>query len=190
MGACQPHRPAWRYDEAKRFAEAMTMAYQRTHSVDTRIVRIFNTYGPRMRLKDGRVVPNFVNQALNGEPLTVYGDGSQTRSFCFVSDLIDGIFRLLMSNEVEPVNIGNPAEISIRQFAEHINALTGNLGGIQYEPLPKDDPKQRQPDIGKARAILNWEPRVDLAQGMEKTIAWFAERLQRAPRPSEPHVEQ
>ncbi|MEX1019941.1 MAG: UDP-glucuronic acid decarboxylase family protein [Litorilinea sp.] len=176
-GHVNPIGPRGVYDEAKRFAEAMTMAYQRSHGVETRIVRIFNTYGPRMRLNDGRVVPNFVSQALRGQPLTVYGDGQQTRSFCFVSDLVDGIYRLLMSEEREPVNIGNPAETTILEFAERINALTGNPGGIRYEPLPMDDPKQRRPDITKARARLGWEPKVELAAGMERTIAWFQEKL-------------
>jgi dTDP-glucose 4,6-dehydratase len=176
-GHVNPIGPRGVYDEAKRFAEAITMAYQRTHGVETRIVRIFNTYGPRMRLNDGRVVPNFVSQALRGEPLTVYGDGKQTRSFCFASDLVDGIYRLLMSDEKEPVNIGNPAETTILEFAERINALTQNPGGIKFEPLPMDDPKQRRPDITKARTKLGWEPKVDLAEGMERTIAWFQERL-------------
>jgi dTDP-glucose 4,6-dehydratase len=176
-GHVNPIGPRGVYDEAKRFAEAMTMAYQRAHGVETRIVRIFNTYGPRMRIDDGRVVPNFVGQALRGEPLTVYGDGSQTRSFCFVSDLIDGIYRLLLSDECEPVNIGNPAEITILEFAERLNAITGSRGGIRYEPLPRDDPKQRQPDITKARRMLGWEPQVSLQNGMEETISWFRERL-------------
>jgi dTDP-glucose 4,6-dehydratase len=161
------------YDEAKRFAEAITMAYHRYHGVQTRIVRIFNTYGPRMRLNDGRVVPNFVKQALEGKPLSVYGDGSQTRSFCYCSDLVDGIYRLLLSDEVEPTNIGNPAEMTILQFAEVINELTGNKAGIIYKPLPQDDPKQRQPDITKARRILGWEPKVGLYEGMQKTIDYF-----------------
>ncbi len=178
-GHVNPIGPRGVYDEAKRFAEAMTMAYHRHHGVDTRIVRIFNTYGPRMRLKDGRVVPNFVSQALRGEPLTVYGDGSQTRSFCYVSDLVDGIYRLLMSNETEPTNIGNPAEMTVLQFAETINELTGNKGGIRREPLPVDDPKQRQPDITKARRILGWEPKVGLQDGMRQTIDWFAQRVSR-----------
>jgi dTDP-glucose 4,6-dehydratase len=176
-GNVNPIGPRGVYDEAKRFAEAMTMAYHRSHAVDTRIVRIFNTYGPRMRLNDGRVVPNFVPQALRGMPLTVYGDGSQTRSFCFVRDLVDGIHRLLMSNEVEPVNIGNPAEITILQFAEYINRITDNPSGIRFEPLPKDDPKQRKPDISKARRILGWEPLVPLEQGLSDTIAYFSEKL-------------
>ena len=177
-GNVNPIGPRGVYDEAKRFAEAITMAYHRSHGVDSRIVRIFNTYGPRMRLNDGRVVPNFIPQALRGEPLTVYGDGSQTRSFCFMSDLIEGIYRLLMSNEVEPVNIGNPTELTIREFAERINAITGNPGGIVFKPLPKDDPKQRKPDISKARTILNWEPKVSLQDGLVQTIAHSRERLQ------------
>ncbi len=153
------------------------MAYHRAHGVDTRIVRIFNTYGPRMRLRDGRVVPNFVGQALRGEPLTVYGEGKQTRSFCFVSDLVDGIYRLLLSDEVEPVNIGNPSELTILEFATLINELTESKGGIRFEPLPVDDPKQRKPDITKARNLLGWEPKVQLFDGMKDTIAWFRARL-------------
>jgi dTDP-glucose 4,6-dehydratase len=178
-GHVNPIGPRGVYDEAKRFAEAMTMAYQRAHGVETRIVRIFNTYGPRMRIDDGRVVPNFVGQALRGEPLTVYGDGSQTRSFCFVSDLIDGIYRLLLSDELEPVNIGNPSEITIGEFAERLNEITGSQGGVRYLPLPEDDPKQRQPDISKARRTLDWEPKVSLQDGMEQTLEWFRERLSR-----------
>jgi len=176
-GHVNPIGPRGVYDEAKRFAEAMTMAYHRAHGVETRIVRIFNTYGPRMRLNDGRVVPNFIKQALSGEQLTVYGDGSQTRSFCYASDLVDGIYRLLMSDEREPTNIGNPAELTIRQFAEQINDITGNSAGVQYLDLPVDDPKQRQPNIDKARRVLDWEPQVSLSQGMEETIAWFAQQL-------------
>ncbi len=176
-GNVNPIGPRGVYDEAKRFAEAMTMAYHRHHGVDTRIVRIFNTYGPRMRINDGRVVPNFIKQALQGMPLTVYGDGSQTRSFCYVSDLVEGIYRLLMSDEVEPVNIGNPKEMTILEFAQHINQLTGNLGGIIFKPLPKDDPQQRQPDISKARRVLGWEPKVSLDEGLEPTIAYFREKL-------------
>jgi dTDP-glucose 4,6-dehydratase len=179
-GHVNPIGPRGVYDEAKRFAEAMVMAYHRSHHVDTRIVRIFNTYGPRMRLNDGRVVPNFIGQALRGEPLTVYGDGSQTRSFCFATDLVDGIYRLLLSDEVEPVNIGNPIETTILEFAEKINAFTGNQAGIQFKPLPKDDPKQRQPNIAKAKRILGWEPKVALDQGMATTVDWFAERLRQA----------
>jgi dTDP-glucose 4,6-dehydratase len=176
-GNVNPIGPRGVYDEAKRFAEAMTMAYHRSHGVDTRIVRIFNTYGPRMRLRDGRVVPNFVSQALRHEPLTVYGEGRQTRSFCYVSDLVDGIYRLLLSNETEPVNIGNPAELTIYDFATVINELTGNPAGIRFEPLPVDDPKQRQPDISKARRILGWEPKVDLRTGMTQTVEWFRKQL-------------
>nr|WP_290665623.1 UDP-glucuronic acid decarboxylase family protein [Ardenticatena sp.] len=176
-GNVNPIGPRGVYDEAKRFAEAMTMAYHRSHGLDTRIVRIFNTYGPRMRIDDGRVVPNFVSQALRGEPLTVYGDGSQTRSFCYVDDLIDGIYRLLMSEEVGPVNIGNPHEMTILQFAELINEMTGNTAGIRFEPLPVDDPKVRQPDITKARRILGWEPKISLEEGLRRTIPYFRERL-------------
>jgi dTDP-glucose 4,6-dehydratase len=175
-GNVNPIGPRGVYDEAKRFAEALAMAYHRTHGVETRIARIFNTYGPRMRLDDGRVVPNFIGQALRGEPLTVYGDGSQTRSFCYVSDLIDGIYRLLLSDEVDPVNIGNPAEMTIMDFAHKVNRLTGSKAGIVYEDyrIP-DDPQVRQPDISKARRVLDWEPRVELEEGLQKTIAWFRE---------------
>jgi dTDP-glucose 4,6-dehydratase len=180
-GNVNPIGPRGVYDEAKRFAEAMTMAYQRYHSVDTRIVRIFNTFGPRMRLNDGRVVPNFIAQALTGEPLTVYGDGSQTRSFCYVSDLVDGIYRLLMSDETEPVNLGNPREMSILDFARKIIQLTDSSSQITFvhpqDVRIKDDPKVRQPDIGKARRILHWEPKVDLEQGLRQTIDWFRERV-------------
>jgi dTDP-glucose 4,6-dehydratase len=176
-GHVNPIGPRGVYDEAKRFAEAITMAYHRSHGVDTRIVRIFNTYGPRMRINDGRVVPNFIRQALRGEPLTVYGEGNQTRSFCYVSDLVDGIYRLLLSDETEPCNIGNPAEMTILDFAKTINEITGNPGGIRFDPLPIDDPKQRQPDLTKTKAVLNWAPTVPLADGMEQTIPWFAEKL-------------
>src|SRR5512136_1146074 len=155
------------YDEGKRFSEAITMAYHRIHGVDTRIIRIFNTYGPRMRLSDGRVVPNFIGQALRGEPLTVYGDGSQTRSFCFVSDLVDGMVRLLLSDENNPVNVGNPAELTILAFAETINRLTGNQAGIAFKPLPVDDPRVRKPDITRARTILGWEPQVAVEDGLK-----------------------
>ena len=178
-GNVNPIGPRGVYDEAKRFAEAMTMAYHRAHGVDTRIVRIFNTYGPRMRLDDGRVVPNFIGQSLRGEPLTAYGDGSQTRSFCYVSDLIDGIYRLLMSDFTEPVNIGNPNELSIREFAETINRLTGNKAGIVYRPLPEDDPKVRRPDISRAKSLLQWEPKVDLNMGLKQTIDWFRQQIQK-----------
>jgi dTDP-glucose 4,6-dehydratase len=166
------------YDEAKRFAEALTMAYHRFHNIDTRIVRIFNTYGPRMRLDDGRVVPNFISQALDGKPLTVYGDGSQTRSFCYVDDLVEGIYRLLLSGEHLPVNIGNPAEISILQFAEQINAITGNKAGIEFRKDQRlgDDPQRRQPEISRAHAILDWSPKIDLSTGLEKTISSFQDK--------------
>jgi dTDP-glucose 4,6-dehydratase len=176
-GNVNPIGPRGVYDEAKRFAEAMTMAYHRTHGVDTRIVRIFNTYGPRMRLGDGRVVPNFIGQALRGEPLSVYGDGSQTRSFCYVSDLVDGIYRLLMSDVCDPVNVGNPVEMTIQQFAEAINRITGNQAGIIHEPLPVDDPKVRKPDITRATTLLGWHPQVDLETGLTKTIEWFQRQL-------------
>ena len=176
-GHVNPIGPRGVYDEAKLFAEAITMAYHRYHGLETRIVRIFNTYGPRMRLNDGRVVPNFVKQALAQQPLTLYGDGSQTRSFCYVSDLVDGIYRLFLSDEPEPTNIGNPTEMTIREFAETINRATANPAGIQYNPLPTDDPKQRRPNIDKARRLLGWEPKVDLAQGLGQTIPWFARQL-------------
>jgi len=165
------------YDEAKRFAEAITMAYHRIHHVDTRIIRIFNTYGPRMRLSDGRVVPNFVGQALRGEPLTVYGDGSQTRSFCYVTDLVDGMVRLLLSHENDPVNVGNPSEMSILTFAQTINKLTDNPAGIIFKPLPPDDPHVRQPDITRARMVLGWAPQVPLTDGLTQTIAYFRSQL-------------
>ncbi|HEV7764108.1 MAG TPA: UDP-glucuronic acid decarboxylase family protein [Thermoanaerobaculia bacterium] len=161
------------YDEAKRFAEAMTMAYHRFHGIETRIVRIFNTYGERMRVNDGRVVPAFISQALRNEPLTVFGDGSQTRSFCYVSDLIEGIYRLLMSDERQPTNIGNPAEMTVLQFAEEIKRLVGSDAPIDFRPLPEDDPKVRRPDITKARTLLDWEPVVPLAEGLARTIAYF-----------------
>jgi dTDP-glucose 4,6-dehydratase len=178
-GHVNPIGPRGVYDEAKRFAEAMTMAYHRYHGVDTRIVRIFNTYGPRMRPHDGRVVSNFIVQALTGEPLTVYGDGRQTRSFCYVSDLVDGIYRLLLSHENQPVNIGNPVEFTVRELADHVLRLTGSASKVEVRPLPEDDPKVRQPDIGRARTLLRWEPRVPLTQGLEHTVAFFRERLAR-----------
>lgn len=167
------------YDEAKRFAEALTMAYHRFHGIDTRIVRIFNTYGPRMHIDDGRVVPNFIKQALHGEPLTVYGDGAQTRSFCYVDDLIDGIYRLLMSDESLPVNIGNPVETTILEFARLINALTKNPAGIVYKEALRieGDPQRRQPDISRARSILHWEPKVPVEEGLQRTIPYFKEKL-------------
>jgi len=172
-GNVNPVGPRGVYDEAKRFAEAMTMAYHRYHGLDTRIVRIFNTYGPRMRPNDGRVVPAFIQQALRGEPLTVFGDGGQTRSFCYVDDLVDGIYRLLVSGIHDPVNIGNPHEMTIRQFADRILHLTGSASPIAYRPLPVDDPKTRQPDIAQARGRLGWEPRVPLDEGLAKTIEYF-----------------
>lgn len=178
-GNVNPIGPRGVYDEAKRFAEAITMAYHRYHGVETRIVRIFNTYGPRMRLNDGRALPAFVSQALNNEDITVFGDGSQTRSFCFVSDLVDGIFRLLMSDEVNPVNIGNPEEITIMQFAEEVRKLTGSKSKIITKPLPEDDPKVRQPDISKARAVLGWEPKVDRSEGLRTTLDYFQNKLNR-----------
>ncbi len=165
------------YDEAKRFAEALVMAYHRYHGMDTKIVRIFNTYGPRMRLEDGRVVPAFIGQALHGEPLTVFGQGQQTRSFCFVSDLIDGIYRLSQSDYHEPVNIGNPAEMTIMQFAEAILRITGSESKIDYRPLPADDPKVRQPDITLARKLLGWEPQVPFEEGISRTIEYFRDFL-------------
>ncbi len=179
-GNVNPVGPRGVYDEAKRFAEAMTLAYQREHGVETRIVRIFNTYGPRNALDDGRVVPNFVGQALRGEPLTVHGDGSQTRSFCYVSDLVEGIARLLASNEKMPVNIGNPNEMTIKTFAERINSITGNKAGIIFTNRPVDDPSRRCPDITRARQILGWEPQVSLDAGLEETIAYFAGRMEQA----------
>lgn len=176
-GNVNPIGPRGVYDEAKRFAEAMTMAYHRTHKVETRIVRIFNTYGPRMRLNDGRVVPNFIAQALRGEDLTVYGDGSQTRSFCYVSDLVEGIIRLLRSDYDGPVNIGNPQELSVLEFAQRIISLTGSRSRITFNPLPVDDPRVRQPDIGLARRLLGWEPRVWLEDGLRETIGYFREKV-------------
>jgi dTDP-glucose 4,6-dehydratase len=172
-GNVNPIGPRGVYDEAKRFAEAMTMAYRRAHGVDTRIVRIFNTYGERMRLHDGRVVPALIGQALAGEPLTVFGDGSQTRSFCYVTDLVDGIYRLLLSGEPGPINIGNPSELSVLEFARTIRKLTGTASEIVFKPLPEDDPKVRQPDITRARTLLGWEPKVELEEGLTRTIAYF-----------------
>jgi dTDP-glucose 4,6-dehydratase len=172
-----PIGPRGVYDEAKRFAEAMVMAYHRFHGVDSRIVRIFNTYGPRMRLNDGRALPNFVYQALTGRPITVYGDGRQTRSFCYVSDLIEGIYRLMNSDEHEPVNIGNPQEITILEFAERIRQLLGSEVPIIFKPLPQDDPKQRCPDIGKAKRLLGWQPKVDLDEGLRLTLEFFRQQV-------------
>ncbi len=173
-GNVHPVGPRGVYDEAKRFAEALTMAYHRHHGVETRIVRIFNTYGPRMRAGDGRVVPTFINQALAGEPLTVFGDGSQTRSFCYVDDLVEGLWRLLNSDHVEPVNIGNPKEMTVLEFAREIIRLTGSRSKIMFEPLPEDDPKVRQPDITLARSLLDWAPKVPLDQGLARTIEYFS----------------
>jgi len=177
FGNVSPIGPRGVYDEAKRFAEAITMAYQRFHGVETRIVRIFNTYGPRMRLNDGRVVPAFFSQALKGEPLTVFGDGSQTRSFCYVSDLVEGIYRLLLSDEPEPVNIGNPYEMTIMQFAVKIQEIAKTDLEIIQKPLPQDDPKVRQPDITKAKNILGWEPVVGLEEGLGNTMDYFRKKL-------------
>lgn len=180
-GNVNPVGPRGVYDEAKRFAEAITMAYHRFHGLDTRIVRIFNTYGPRMRLADGRVVPNFLQQALRHEPLTVYGDGQQTRSFQYVSDLVDGLYKLLLSNEVDPVNIGNPREFTIRGFAELVNRITENPAGILVKPDLRitDDPQTRQPDITRASTLLNWEPRVELDEGIRRTVPYFRDALRR-----------
>ncbi len=165
------------YDEAKRFAEAITMAYHRAHGIETRIVRIFNTYGPRMRVEDGRAIPAFLSQALRGEDVTVFGDGSQTRSLCYVSDLVDGIYRLMMSATSDPVNIGNPHELTIRELAERIVALVGSKSRIVERPLPVDDPKVRQPDITRARTLLGWEPKVALEEGLPRTLAYFRRKL-------------
>ena len=178
-GHVDPIGPRSVYDEAKRFAEALTMAYHRFHDVDTRIVRIFNTYGPRMHLDDGRVVPNFLQQALLNQPLTVYGDGSQTRSFCYVDDLIEGIYRLLLSDEHQPVNIGNPVESTILEFAEQINELTGNKAGITFveDARGEGDPQRRQPDISRAKEVLDWEPQMNLEDGLMKTIPYFKRKM-------------
>jgi dTDP-glucose 4,6-dehydratase len=176
-GNVNPIGPRGVYDEAKRFAEAMTMAYHRYHGIDTKIVRIFNTYGPRMRLRDGRVVPAFISQALSNEALTIFGDGRQTRSFCYVSDLIDGIFRLAMSDHHGPINIGNPAEMTIKQFAEKIISITSAKVGLVYKDLPVDDPKVRQPDITRARKLLSWEPKVAFESGILETIKYFQGKL-------------
>jgi dTDP-glucose 4,6-dehydratase len=176
-GNVNPVGPRGVYDEAKRFAEAMTMAYHRVHGLEVRIVRIFNTFGPRMRPRDGRVVPAFIQQALQGEPLSIFGDGGQTRSFCYVSDLIEGIWRLLRSDVRQPVNVGNPREMTIREFAEAILRLTGSSSALSFHPLPEDDPKVRQPDISRARSVLGWEPRVSLEDGLAATIEYFRELL-------------
>ena len=176
-GNVNPVGPRGVYDEAKRFLESITMAYHTFHNVETRIVRIFNTYGPRMRLDDGRVLPAFIGQALRGEDLTVFGDGSQTRSFCYVDDLVEGIFRLLMSEHIHPVNIGNPDEITIKEFADEIIKLTGTSQKVIYKPLPTDDPKQRKPDITKAKEILGWEPRYSRAEGLKPTYEFFKQKI-------------
>ena len=172
-GNVNPIGPRGVYDEAKRFMESITMAYHKFHGVDTRIVRIFNTYGPKMRLDDGRALPTFMSQALRGEDVTVFGDGSQTRSFCYVDDLVDGIYRLLLSDYHMPVNVGNPVEISLKQFAEEVIELVGSKSKVVYEPLPQDDPKQRKPDITKAQEILGWEPKVDRKEGLSRTLDYF-----------------
>ncbi|MGH9319403.1 MAG: UDP-glucuronic acid decarboxylase family protein [Vicinamibacteria bacterium] len=176
-GNVNPIGPRGVYDEAKRFAEAMTMAYHRFHGVDIKIARIFNTYGPRMRVRDGRAIPAFISQALEGEPLTVFGEGQQTRSFCYVTDLVDGLHRLLTSNYNQPMNLGNPAEMTIRQLADTIRAKTGSKSEIVFEALPVDDPKVRQPDISLARKLLDWSPRVPLDEGLSTTIAYFRKKL-------------
>ncbi len=178
-GNVNPVGPRGVYDEAKRFAEAMTMAYHRYHGLDTRIVRIFNSFGPRMRMNDGRAIPNFLRQALTGEPLTVYGDGSQTRSFTYISDLVDGIWRLMQAPVHEPVNLGNPHEMTLADLAKRILRLTGSSSPIVFMPLPQDDPRVRQPDIARARTLLGWEPRVDVDEGLGKTIDWFRAALRR-----------
>jgi dTDP-glucose 4,6-dehydratase len=176
-GNVNPVGPRGVYDEAKRFAEAITMAYHRAHGIETRIVRIFNTYGPRMRIQDGRAIPAFVSQALRGEDVTVFGDGSQTRSLCYVSDLVDGIYRLMMSATPDPVNVGNPHELTIRALAERIVSLTGSRSRIVERPLPVDDPKVRQPDITRARTLLGWEPKVPLEEGLPRTLEYFKRKL-------------
>lgn len=176
-GHVNPTGPRAVYDESKRFAEALTMAYHRVHGLDTKIARIFNTYGPRMRLDDGRALPNFVGQALRGEDLTVYGDGSQTRSFCYISDMVEGVYALMMSKGNLPVNLGNPEEITILEFAHRILALTGSNSRIVFKPLPQDDPRQRCPDISRAKQLLGWEPRVSLEEGLKRTIAYYRHRI-------------
>ena len=177
-GNVNPIGPRGVYDEAKRFAEALTIAYHRQHGIGTRIARIFNTYGPRMRQDDGRVIPNFITQALRDEPLTVFGDGSQTRSFCYISDLVMAIHKLMLSDVIEPVNLGNPHEMTIRELAEKIIGITGSRSTIVYKPLPLDDPKVRQPDIGKAKRILAWQPQISLEKGLQMTIEWFKRRTE------------
>lgn len=180
-GNVNPIGPRGVYDEAKRFAEALTMAYQRTHGLNTKIARIFNTYGPRMRLKDGRAIPNFITQALRGEPITVYGDGTQTRSFCYIDDLVEGIRKLLFSQVLDPVNLGNPSEMTILELAKTILKQTGSRSEIVFQSLPEDDPKQRRPDITKAKREIGWEPRVSLEDGLVKTVPYFSKALQERP---------
>jgi len=176
-GNVNPVGPRGVYDEAKRFMESITTAYHTFHNVETRIIRIFNTYGPRMRLDDGRALPTFMSQALRGEDVTVYGDGSQTRSFCYVDDLVEGIYRLLLSDYSKPVNIGNPSEITLLEFAEEVLKLTGSKSKIVYEPLPQDDPKQRKPNITKAKELLGWEPKVDRHEGLKRTLEYFKQHI-------------
>jgi dTDP-glucose 4,6-dehydratase len=180
-GNVNPVGPRSCYDESKRYAEALTMAYHRVHGVRTNIARIFNTYGPRMQLHDGRVVPAFLDQVLRGEPITIFGDGSQTRSFCYVGDLVEGLYKLSMSDERYPVNLGNPQELTILEFAEHIRRFTGSKTSLVFEPLPEDDPKKRRPDITKAKRVLGWEPRVSLEDGLRDTVAYFQGRLEQTP---------
>ena len=177
-GHVNPIGPRGVYDEAKRFAEAMTMAYHRVHQIDTRIVRIFNTYGPRMRMEDGRAIPAFLSQALRGEPLTVFGDGTQTRSFCYVDDLVEGIMRLTQADWHDPLNLGNPEEFTILELAQMVIELTKSASRVAFQPLPQDDPKQRRPDLARAKALLRWEPRVPLREGLPKTVAWFKDALE------------
>ncbi|HTP85618.1 MAG TPA: UDP-glucuronic acid decarboxylase family protein [Bryobacteraceae bacterium] len=179
-GNVNPVGPRSCYDESKRYAEALTMAYHRSFGVRTRIARIFNTYGPRMQLNDGRVVPAFLDQALRGEPITIFGNGAQTRSFCYISDMVDGLWRLFQSNEAYPVNLGNPQEMTILEFAERIRALTGSAVPLEFHPLPEDDPRQRQPDITKARRLLGWGPRVGLDDGLRQTVEYFRSHIERA----------
>lgn len=186
-GNVNPVGPRGVYDEAKRFAEALTMAYHRYHGVDTRIARIFNTFGPRMRADDGRLVPTLINQALRGEPLTVFGDGRQTRSLCYITDQVDGLYRLVMSHEIDPVNIGNPEEMSVMEIAELIREIAGIDVDVVHQALPVDDPKVRRPDIAKARQVLRWEPRVTIAEGLERTVEWFRQTLQIVD--EQPHLE-
>ena len=180
-GNVNPIGPRSCYDESKRYAEALTMAYHRVHGLRTNIARIFNTYGPRMQLDDGRVVPTFLDQALRGEPITIYGDGTQTRSFCYVRDLVDGLYRLIFSDEHHPVNLGNPQELTILEFANRIRHVTGTVAPFVFEPLPEDDPKKRRPDIAKAKRVLGWEPKISLEEGLRETVAYFQQRLELIP---------